>query len=56
MEIQATTIAIKLRASGAVISGAAAVLTVTIAATPALGQADNPPPTTSYLEGTSICL
>jgi hypothetical protein len=54
MEIPTTTVAIKLRASGAAMSAAAAVLTLTIAAAPALGQAHNPPPTTPYLEGTSV--
>jgi hypothetical protein len=40
MEIPTTTVAIKLRASGAAMR-AAAVLALTIAAAPALGQADN---------------
>jgi hypothetical protein len=53
MEIPTTTVAIKLRPSGAAMR-AAAVLALTIAAAPALGQADNTPPTTSYLEGTSV--
>jgi Polyketide cyclase / dehydrase and lipid transport len=54
MEILATTIATKFRTSGAVMSVPVAVLALMIAAAPALGQAGNPPPTTPYLEGTSV--